>query len=926
MMSRLDVRLMGAIEAFCEGEPVAVPGRRVRALLALLALSAGETVTTDALANGIWGEDPPERVRGSLQTYVARLRSAVGAELVTTDPGGYTLRIGRDDVDLLRLGDRIEAAAEDPANERSILASALAQWREPLFGHDPSDWLERYESPAWVERRLLAVERRIDLDLGAGDHAACIVELHGLTERNPMRESLWERLLICLDRNGRTAEALDKYEELRTRLADDLGVDPSPALRAIHHDLLSKSSGQTTRSPTVTTPRQLPMDVHGFTGRAQQLEALDAAKAAIDAGQGPGVIALHGPAGVGKTTLAVRWAHRIHKEFPDGQLFLNLRGYGPGEQVTTGVAFDALLRGLGVPGSRIPMDEDERASMLRNELADRKVLLVLDNARGSEQVRPLLPGGDCLVVVTSRAQLRTLTIREGARRTPVAPMSPEESVDFLSHRLGEKSEGWNRDELVELAELCGHLPVALAVAAERASRDSRRPLGELNSQLRDRRERLNALTAWQDDPLTDVRAVFEWSYQTLDDSTARLFRLMGLHVDRQICMESAAALVGTDLQVVSRLLDRLVDGNLLSESRPGWYDIQDLIGIYAHELVHQVDAEDERDLAVRRLRSWFVRSAANARQVLNPPLFPIPVEDLVEGVDPQEFADGEQAFAWFSDHHRVLKAVVVEAASTGDHRTTYTLAPLMSAYLTMIAASSEAIPMYERAEACAAEAGVVTAQALSASYLGTFYVRIGDNERGRGCLERAQSLYERADSPIGLLNVRNNLAMILVTTGEVPKAIELYERMLDDARRLGLPHQEALVLNNLAECYRQVDRADEAVEAAEKAVAGYRAARDPFRMAGALDTLASAQVGAKSYDAAIETFGQALAHHAQTGRSSNEAVTLKRLGLAQKAIGREEEAAESWHRALRLLDEIGATDITEVSRDELKSLIEEAVG
>ena len=422
--------------------------------------------------------------------------------------------------------------------------------------------------------------------------------------------------------------------------------------------------------------------------------------------------------------------------------------------------------------------------------------------------------------------------------------------------------------------------------------------------------------------MTDVRAVFEWTYQTLDEPAGRLFRLLGLHVDRQICTAAAAALTGLPAAQAERLLDKLADCHLLDEAAPGWYDVQDLIGIYARELTMQFDSAAERQLAVRRLRSWFVHSAGNARQVLSPPLFPIPVEDLAEGVVPEEFADGEQAFVWFAEYHRGLKAVVAEAAATGDHRTAYTLAPLLSAYLTMIAASPEAIAMYQGAETSAREAGNVTAQGLNASYLGTFYVRIGENERGRESLERAQSLYEQADSPVGLLNVRNNLAMILVATGKVEEAITLYERMLEDARQLALPHQEALILNNLAESYRLGGLADDAVAAADKAVAGYRAANDPYRLAGALDTLGEAQVGAAQFESAISTFDEALDGYTQLGHTSNEAVTLKRRGLAQQALGQDDEARESWRRALGVLDDIGATDITEVGREELKSLID----
>ncbi|WP_375001534.1 BTAD domain-containing putative transcriptional regulator [Aeromicrobium sp. CTD01-1L150] len=923
-MGDLEIRLMGAVEAVRDGRPVAVPGRRVRTLLAMLALSAGETVSTDALALGIWGDEPPEKVRASLQTYVSRLRTALGPELVTTDPGGYTLRVPREAVDLLRLGHRIAGETDDRAeDERAVLTGALAQWREPLFGHDSTPWLERHETPGWVEQQLIARERLIDLDMAAGHHTRCIAELTRLTENHPLRESLWERLLLCLDRSGRTAEALEAFEELRTRLAEELGVDPAPALRAIHRDLLDKPDHPDTwRRPT---PRQLPIDVHGFTGRTEQLDALDAVLTSLENGDAPGVVALHGPAGAGKTTLAVHWAHRVRRAFPDGQLFINLRGYGTGDPVSTAVASDALLRGLGVHGDLIPVDEQARLSLLRSELADRALLIVLDNARDSEHVRPLVPGGRCLVLTTSRAQVRSLSIREGALRVPVPPMSPAESADFLRHRLG-RDPGEDAAEVSELADLCGHLPIALAVAAERAGRDGSRPLRELTAQLRDQHERLDALSAWQDDPLTDVRAVFQWSHQRLDEPTARLFRLLGLHVDRQISTKAAAALGGLDEGTARRLLDRLVDGHLLSGTRPGWYELHDLIRIYAAELVEATDAEHERRTARERLRSWFVHSAHQARQVLSPPLFATELADPAEGITPERFEDPNQAFAWFSDYHRALKAVVAEAAGVGDHRTAYTLAPLLSAYLTMIAASPEAIDLYQRSEACAEEAGGTTARAVSACYLGTYFVRIGEYDDGQECLERAAALFERADDAVGLLNARNNLGLIPISRGRVDEAIEVYENLLTDARSIGAHDQVALILNNMAECYRLAGRPNDAVNAAREAVAGYRRSDDPYRLAGALDTLGETQAGAELFADAVDTFGEALDVYASIGQSSNEAVTLKRLGLAHRGLGNTQEAVDTWRRALTLLDEIGASDVTEVSRDELGELIANLTG
>ena len=434
-MSGLHICLMGTIEVTRDGAAVEIPGRRVRALLALLALSADQVVSIERLAEGLWDHDPPQRVRGSLQTYVGRLRRAIGADRVLTRPSGYVLRVDRRDVDLLDFYDRVEAAAQcvDPLEERRRLAAALATWRGEPFGEPPSLWLGRYESPLWVERHLQAVERRVDLDLIAGDHARCAAELQELAARNPLRESMWLRWLRALHACGRTAEALTQYETLRTRLVEELGTAPPAELQALHLELLETAETPERPAPASVVPTRLPPAVSGFTGRTAQLAELEALASATPR---PSVVALHGPAGTGKTTLALHWAQRIRLGFPDGQLFVDLGGFGPDAPLGTAEALGMLLGGLGVRRGGLPIGEDERTALWRNLLADRQMLVVLDNARESDQVRPLLPGGPSLVVVTSRSQLRSLATREGAGRVVVDPMPARESVDLLAHRLG----------------------------------------------------------------------------------------------------------------------------------------------------------------------------------------------------------------------------------------------------------------------------------------------------------------------------------------------------------------------------------------------------------------------------------------------------------------------------------------------------------
>ena len=928
----LEVRLLGGVEVLLDGRPVSLPGRRVTALVAMLALSAGHVVSIDRLAAGLWDEDPPERVRGSLQTYVGRLRRLIGDERVHTSPHGYALRIDRDDVDALKFVHRVETsrAAAGPEAEREAIEAALRLWRGDPFGQAPSDWLDRHEAAPLTERYLAAIERRTDLEVELGVAAPSAAELRPLVERHPLRETLWARLLRVLEATGRRAEALERYEQLRTQLADELGADPAPELKAIHLRLLGDTEPSPAAviapGPVTTVPHRLPHAIPGFTGRQQQLRRLDAlVRPDLDAPR-PGVVALHGPGGAGKTTLALEWAHRAKSSFPDGQVFLDLRGYGPGDPVNPRAALDLLLRALGLPGSEIPADLTVRSALLRDRLDGRRVLVLLDNARDSEQVRPLLPGGDCLLLVTTRSQLRSLAAREGAHRIAVDAMTAQESLELLTHRLtpaGSDEDGATRErELGELAELCGHLPVALAIAGERAGRHEGRSLGTLVDQLRDSRARLAALTAWEDDPLTNVRAVFDWSYDTLAPEAASMLRHLGMHPNGYLDVGAAAAAAGIDDAAAERLLDRLCDGHLLGEARPGWYVMHDLIHVYAAQLALEVDSDEERDAALRRLRGWYLHSAIDARTQLTQEPDGVRVGRPEPGTAPHHSPDARSAMEWFADHHGALFSIASEARAAGQHRTAYQVALVLSTYLTLIA-SADAVPLYLQAEASARAADDRFGQAVCANVLGSFHGRSGNLESALPCFERALRLYQEAGEEGGQINARINLSLALDMLGQADRSIEIAERALADARRLGHELQQAQLLNNLSGMYLRVDRVPEALDAAERAVTFARTNRDAFLHAGTTDTLGDAQISAGQPDRAVETLHEALELYDEIGHTSNAAVTLKKLGRAYRELGRYDEARDAWRRALALLDRIAASDIFEVSREELNSLLAE---
>ncbi|MFC7403574.1 AfsR/SARP family transcriptional regulator [Georgenia alba] len=902
-------------------------GSRSRALLAVLALAAGHAVSVETLAMRVWGERAPDRVRAALQTHIWRLRAVLGSDLVRFDPTGYRLTLDRHRIDALAFADRCAAAraTDDPRRERTLLQEAVALWSGEPFGEDLSAWLTHSAAPQLVDSYLRAVERRVDLDLAAGDTDGIVAELRALTDTHPLRESLWLRLLRSLRVEGRTAEALAAYGELRVRLADELGADPAPELQALHLDLLR---GTAPAATPARVPRTLPADLPHFVGRDAELAALDALVCRDDVpGSGARLAVVHGPAGSGKTSLLVHWGHRVTEAFPDGQLFLHLRGFDRDPPVPAHTALDLLLRAVGVPGNRIPDAVEARSALLRTELADRRMLLVLDDAHDAGQVRPLLPSGPSLVVVTSRNELRSLAVIDGAARVAVGPMTPDDAVRLIRRRTDAAQPGpgttptTSESLLASLAEHCGHLPLALAIAGERAGRAP--DLDAFVTELADRRRRLDALGS-SEDPLTDLRSLFDASYRYLDPDATRALRVIGLYPEGVVSTGAVSALAGLDRQAADRAMDRLTESNLLRLVRAGTFAIHDLLRLYAIELVHREDGPVERAAARDRLHSWFAHSAEAA--CLRLWRYPTAIEagPLAAGTEPEAFGTENDAIAWFAGHRSALTAVIDQAFEADDHRTVCRLVPRLGWYLILIGAGDDQLRLCRLALASARTLGDPQHIGGAANNLGIAWAQQGEdhNDDARRCFDEAAEAYTRSGDLDGLHRTKNNIGALLCRT-DTPGGVAYLEELLAEMRQLHVPALDTCgTLRNLTANHCRLGNYDRAMDLAQELLDVARSERHALHEAGGLDALGTAQLARGDAEAACRSFREAVELYHHAGDRLNEANQLREVGKAELTAGRPEAARAAWTESLDLLEEIRATGRS-TSVDQVRALLEE---
>ncbi|MEU0531361.1 tetratricopeptide repeat protein [Amycolatopsis tolypomycina] len=882
------IGVLGPLTVARGDEEVEIGAEKQRLLLAMLALQPNRTVRREDLVDVIWDEPPPSCLE-LLHTYVARLRRALRpADLIATDKGGYRLAAGEDELDLLRF----EALLAQDA-----LKEALGLWRGPALAD--VDRLRQHPARlALAMRRAKAVMAYAEV----ADPEDAAVQLRVLTAEEPLNESAHAKLVLALAASGRQAAALDVFAEVRRRLAGELGLEPGPELRAAQRQVLRQDFAAP--EPPARVPAQLPADVPGFRGRAAQLAELDALLRRDEGDTSARIAVLSGTGGVGKTALAVHWAQRSPGEFPDGQLYLDLHGYGAVRPVDPGDALSGFLRALGVPGADIPAEPDERAAKFRTALTGRRMLLVLDNANAVGQVRPLLPGSPtCLVLVTSRDALPGLVARHGARRVLVDLLTDAEARDLLRALLGPRVDG-EPEATAALIGYAARLPLALRLVAELALSRPGERLAALAAELADERRRLDLLDGGGD-PLTAVRAVFSWSYRHLAPDAARVFRLCGLHPGRDLTPPALAALAGVPLPEAERLAGALVRAHLVQQTGDDRVQLHDLLRVYAAELA-AADAAESRE-AQRRLFDFYVSSAGQAMDVV------LPHERHLRPRVPDPDVKVIDAQAWLEAERRNLLAVAAHATRHGWPDHLRLLSGILWHYLDVGGYHEEALVLHTHASALAHDTGDRVAEAEPLILIALGHWRVGRSPEALRYLEEALVLARETGDWRTELHAVNTLGLVCRALGRFADGIRYSTEALELARKTGDRTSEGLVLVVLGCSCRGIGRYGEALGHLEEALALARDIADRTSEGYALVNLGDTLSALGRHDEAVQALEEGLAHLRAMGVRVSEGYALGILGDVEHARGRYAEAAAHLARALEIAQETGSPPNRSVS-------------
>jgi DNA-binding SARP family transcriptional activator len=919
--------VLGPVRVVVAGRAVRIMSARQRAVLAVLLLSANRAVSTARLVDAVWGEHPAETAQNLVRTYVWRLRALLvedGEPRLVTEPAAYRLRVEPGELDMaeferLLAGGKAALTDGNVARAAEDLRVALDLWRgEPFADVALYDGNHAAEVQRLLDARATALEERIEADLALGRHEDLTGELRQLVQQYPLRERLAGQLMLACYRSGRQDEALTAYRQLHAGLVEHLGIDPGAEVADLHQRILRADpdllGGRAVRrAGERIVPRQLPAVPRHFAGRAAELKALSGL---LDRAERPGgtvvISAIDGTGGIGKTTLALHWGRQNVECFPDGQLYVNLRGFAPNVRpVTPSDAVRGFLDALGVAAERVPHDLDARAALYRSMLDGRRMLIVLDNARETDQVRPLLPGSPtCLTLVTSRNPLTGLIAAEAAHPITLDLLTFAEAHELLTRRLGAEVTAADPDATAAVISLCARLPLALGIAAARAAMTPAATLADLAAQLTDVRSRLDVFDIG--DTTTDLRAVFTWSYRHLAPDAARGFRLLAVHPGPDITVAAAASLAGVPVAAARRLIDELTRAHLLTEYRPGRFAFHDLLRVYAGETTRAVDSELERREATRRVLDHYLHTAYAAAMLLQPNLSPLPLDSPAPGAVPEDLTGHDDALAWFTAEESVLLGVHAWVSDTGFDRDVQQLAVALYNFLERRGRWADSVGVQEAGLAAARRLGDRAAQAVAHRTLGRAYIRIGSHPEAQEHFDRAIELYRESGNTRGLLRALTDVSWLAELRGRFDQALTHAQQSLELARATADPAGEAYALNAVGWSHALLGDFEQALAACEQAVPLHRDLDTGAGEATTWDSLGYVHLRLAHYGEAVTCYHRALDKFRRLGDRYYEANTLSRLGDVHLAAGDPDAARDSWRQALAILDDLNNPDADEL--------------